>query len=152
MYHIHLCLSHKIHFITIWHGLSINLSINICIRPIWLHTVPERNCGSTWRHWVTERRDALGHQDCVKWEMYLEAAIKWVRIVTWIPWSSTSEDALRRQDHVTQWCTWRPWSDKYGKALGGLDQPKLVEYLQVVNVEVVVREGGVTAAGTLVIR
>jgi hypothetical protein len=48
-------------------------------------------------------------------------------------------------------CTWRPrWSD-FGDAFGGHDQLRLEEYLELVDLEAVDREGGATAAVTLLI-
>jgi len=48
-------------------------------------------------------------------------------------------------------CTWRFQSSEFGDALGGHNQARLEEYLEVVNLEVVVWEASVTGADTLFI-
>jgi hypothetical protein len=48
-------------------------------------------------------------------------------------------------------CTWMPCSSEVGDAVGGHDQSRLVEYLEVVDLEKVDWEGGVMAAVTLFI-
>jgi len=48
-------------------------------------------------------------------------------------------------------CTWRLSSSEFGDALGGHDRAILEEYLEAVNLEAVVREGGATGAETLFI-
>jgi len=47
--------------------------------------------------------------------------------------------------------TWRPYSRLFGDALGRHDRARLEEYLETVNLEAVVREGGVTGVETVFI-
>jgi len=45
--------------------------------------------------------------------------------------------------------TWKPWSSKFGKALGGHDLSRFEEYLDVVDLEAVDQKGDATAAETI---
>jgi len=47
--------------------------------------------------------------------------------------------------------TWRVRSSEFGDALGGHDRARLEQYLEAVNLEAVVQEGGATGAETLFI-
>ena len=49
VYQIHLCYTHKIHYIIKWHVLSIIVSVYIYERPIRVEMELERNRRSTWR-------------------------------------------------------------------------------------------------------
>ena len=105
-----------------------------------LEAVIERVWRCTWRPGPSELSDALGGRDRVNSEMHSEAGIERVWRCTWRP-----------KIKWTQWCICRPWSSEFGHALGGRDRAKLEEYLKVVNLEAVVREGGATGAETLFI-
>jgi hypothetical protein len=48
-------------------------------------------------------------------------------------------------------CTWRPGLCEFGDAVGGHDRSRWEEYLEVVDLEAVDQEGGVTAAETIFI-
>jgi len=120
-----------------------------CIRRPWssnsemhLEAVIERVWRCTWRP-----------RSCNS-EMHLEALIERVWRCIWRPWPSNSEIHLetviervwrctcRPRSMWTQRCTWRPWSREFGDALGGHDRSTLEEYLEVVDLEAVDREGG----------
>ena len=105
--------------------------------------------------------DVLGGPDRACLEMSLETEIERTQRCTWRLGSSEFGDALGDRDRVNSdleavikrvWrCTWRPWSSEFGDELGGHDQARLDEYLEAVNLEAVVCEGGATGTENLFI-
>ena len=127
---------------------------DVVIEPVWRCTLRPRS---------SELRDALGGRDRARLEMQLETEIEWTQRCSLRPRASELIDALVGHDRASLemhfealtervWrCTISPWSSEFGDALLGRDRARLEEYLEVVDLEAVDREGGGTAAETLLI-
>jgi hypothetical protein len=64
----------------------------------------------TSRQWSSQHRDALRDHDRERFEMDLEAVMKWDSWYTWTPLSAEYGDAPGGCDHVSlEVWTWRPW-------------------------------------------